>query len=179
VAYHLAQAGMRTLLVEQGDLASGASGANFGRVQVQDAELGLSLELTLRSFARFATLEAELDYDLGYRTAGYLLLIENERQWAVMAERAAALQAAGVDVQLIDGEEVSRLEPHLSPETLAGALYHAEEAELNPFALVHAYARRGRDRGMEVWTHTQVTSIESQGGRISGVNTPSVPRATR
>jgi glycine/D-amino acid oxidase-like deaminating enzyme len=52
IAYHLARAGVRTLLIEwpvllaieQGDLASGASGANFGNAQVEDAELGLSLE---------------------------------------------------------------------------------------------------------------------------------------
>ena len=74
-AYHLAKAGLRTLLIERGNLASGASGANFGLVQVQDAEFGLSLELTLRGFAQFSTLEAELDYDLGYRRSGYLLLI--------------------------------------------------------------------------------------------------------
>ena len=61
IAYHLARAGVRTLLIEQGDLASGASGANFGNVQVEDAEFGLSLELTLRSYARFAELGAELD----------------------------------------------------------------------------------------------------------------------
>ncbi len=49
-AYHLAKSGVRTLLLEQGDLASGASGANFGNVQVQDAEFGLSLELSLQGY---------------------------------------------------------------------------------------------------------------------------------
>jgi len=37
IAYHLTRAGVSTLLIEQGDLASGASGANFGNVQVADA----------------------------------------------------------------------------------------------------------------------------------------------
>jgi glycine/D-amino acid oxidase-like deaminating enzyme len=60
IAYHLARAGVRTLLIEQGDLTSGASGANFGNVQVEDAEFGLSLELTMRSYARFNRLQAEL-----------------------------------------------------------------------------------------------------------------------
>jgi sarcosine oxidase subunit beta len=171
VAYHLAQVGVDTLLVEQGNLASGASGANFGRIQVQDAEFGLSLELTLESFARFTALETELDYDLGYRTAGYVLLIENERQWAQMEMRAAALQIVGVNARLIDASELLQLEPHLSPEMVVGALYNADEGQLNPFALVHAYALRGRDRGLEVWTHTQVKEVQSQGGRVTAVDT--------
>ena len=171
VAYHLAKAGVRTLLVEQGDLASGASGANFGRIQIQDSEFGLSLELSLRSFARHRTLEEELAFDLDYRTSGYLLLIENQNQWAVMEERAQALQEAGIGVQLLDREEVCRLEPHIAPETVIGALYHPHEAELNPFSLVYAFALRGRDHGLEVWPHTSVTRLEVQGNRVTGVQT--------
>lgn len=170
-AYHLARAGVRTLLVEQGDLASGASGANFGNVQVQDAEFGLSLELTLQGYETFSSLEAELDCDLGYRRTGSLLLIENEQQWAAMARRAAGLQAVGVAAELLDRDQVCRLEPSLSPESVCGALYHANEGELNPFKLVHAYALRGRQHGLEVWTHTEVTKVCVQGERLTGVDT--------
>ena len=177
IAYHLARAGVRTLLIEQGDLASGASGANFGNVQVEDAEFGLSLELTLRSYARFASLEAELDYDLHYRRSGNLLLVGNERQWALMRERLATLLAAGVRAELLGRDEACRLEPVLAPEAITGALYNPDEGTLDPFRLVHAYALRGRGAGLEVWTHTRVAGIEVRGGHVIGVNTPrgSVP----
>jgi sarcosine oxidase subunit beta len=170
-AYHLAWSGMRTLLLEQGDLASGASGANFGNVQVQDAEFGLSLELTLQSYGMVSSLEAEMDCDLDYRRTGSLLLIENEGQWAAMEQRAAGLQAAGVAAQLLGRDEVCRLEPGLSPESAIGALYHAHEGQLNPFKLVHAYALRGRQHGLEVWTQTEVTKVHFRDGRATGVET--------
>ncbi|MGD9376434.1 MAG: FAD-dependent oxidoreductase [Anaerolineae bacterium] len=114
IAYHLAKTGIRTLLIEQGDLASGASGANFGNIQVQDAEFGLSLELTLRGYKMFSDLEDELEYDVDYRRTGSLLLIENDRQWATMERRAAHLQAADVDAQLLGQDEICRLLPSLS-----------------------------------------------------------------
>ena len=174
-AYHLARAGVRTLLIEQGDLASGASGANFGNVQVEDAEFGLSLELTLRSYARFASLSAELDYEVSYRRTGNLLLIENQHQWALMQQRAARLQAAGVRAALLDRDETRRLEPGLAPGAIIGALYNPEEGTLDPFRLVHAYALRGRDAGLEVWTHTPVTGIQVRGGRVIGVTTARGP----
>lgn len=170
-AYHLAKSGMRTLLIEQGDLASGASGANFGNVQVQDAEFGLSLELTLQGYEKFSSLEAELDYDLDYQRTGSLLLIENEHQRAAMEQRATSLQSAGVAAQLLDQDEVCRLEPGLAADSVIGALYHANEGSLNPFKLVYAYAWRGRQHGLEVWTHTEVTGISVQGERVTGVDT--------
>lgn len=179
IAYHLARAGVPTLLVEQGDLASGASGANFGNIQVEDAEFGLSLELTLRSYARFATLSEELDYEVGLRRSGNLLLIENARQLALMQDRAARLQAAGVRVTLLDQDATCRLEPHLRPEVLLGALYHPDEGTLDPFKLVRAFALRGQDRGLAVWTHSRVTGIEIQGGRVTGVVTSRGRVATR
>ncbi|MGD8466592.1 MAG: FAD-binding oxidoreductase [Anaerolineae bacterium] len=171
IAYHLAKTGIRTLLIEQGDLASGASGANFGNIQVQDAEFGLSLELTLRGYKMFSDLEDELEYDVDYRRTGSLLLIENDRQWATMERRAAHLQAADVDAQLLGQDEICRLLPSLSPESVIGALYHAHEGQLNPFKLVHAYAWRAQQYGLEVWTHTQVTAVRVQEGQVTGVNT--------
>jgi sarcosine oxidase subunit beta len=171
IAYHLARAGVSALLVEQGDLASGASGANFGNIQVEDAEFGLSLELTLRSYARFATLSEELDYDLSLRRSGNLLLIENAHQMALMQERAARLQAAGVQATLLDQEATCRLEPHLSPRALLGALYHPHEGTLDPFRLVRAFVLRGQDQGLTVWTHTPVTGLEIQHRRVTGVAT--------
>lgn len=175
VAYHLARAGVRTLLIEQGDLASGASGANFGNVQVEDAEFGLSLDLTLRSYARFPALADELGCDVGFRRTGNLLLIENEHQWALMAARAAHLEAVGVRASLLSREDVCRLEPALAPDAFLGALYNPDEGMLDPFRLVHAYARRGRERGLQVWTHTRVTGIATAAGRVTGVATTRGP----
>jgi sarcosine oxidase subunit beta len=170
-AYHLARGGLRTLLIEQGCLASGASGANFGNVQVQDSEFGLSLELSLQGHEACAGLAAELETELDYQRLGSLLLIENEHQWATMETRAAGLQAAGVPAELLDLDDVRRLEPSLSADAVIGALYHANEGSLNPFKLVHAYARRGRHHGLEVWTHTEATQVSIQGGRVTGVLT--------
>lgn len=171
IAYQLARAGVDTLLIEQEDLACGASGANFGRVQVQDTEFGLSLEMTLQGTTRFSTLEAELDHDLGYRRSGSLLLVETGHQWAIVEQRQARLQASGIAARLLDRDAVCRLEPHLAPDSVLGALYYPDEGEIDPFKLVHAYVLRGRERGLQVWTHTAVTGLSIQGERVSGVYT--------
>lgn len=171
IAYHLAKLGVRTLLVEQGELSSGASGANFGNVQVQDANYGLSLELTIRGAERCLGLETELDFDLDYRKAGSLLLIENDHQRTLMWERASQLEAAGLRVKILDQDEIIKLEPYLSPDTVIGGLYHTDEGQLNPFKLVHAYSLRGREKGLEVSPHTPVIRVTHQNGKITGIDT--------
>jgi glycine/D-amino acid oxidase-like deaminating enzyme len=127
--------------------------------------------MTLDGAARCAGLALELDWDLAYRRSGYLLLIENRQQWALMAERQAKLHASGIGAQLLDGAEVCRMEPHLAPESVMGALYHPEEGEVDPFQLVQAYVQRGRAHGLEVWTHKAVTQVTLQSARVTGVET--------
>lgn len=63
------------------------------------------------------------------------------------------------------------MEPHLAPELVMGGLYHADEGEVDPFQMVHAYVHRGREHGLEVWTHKSVTRVGVQGGRVTGVET--------
>lgn len=172
-AYNLAKSGLKTLLLEQGELASGASGANFGNVQMQDAEFGFSLALTIQGAQGCAELETELDFDLGYRKTGSLLLIENDHQQCLMSERIAHLTVAGLRAEMLDKAQLIKLEPFLSPDRFLGGLYHPDEAQLNPFKLVHAYVLRGRAYGLNIRTHTIVTKITTQNGKVTGVNTPS------
>ena len=171
IAYQLAKKGVETLLVEQGELASGASGANFGNVQVQDADYGFSLELTIAGAKRCADIEVELDFDLDYQPAGSLLLIENEPQQAMMVERRQHLEAAGLQARLLGRDDLIQMEPFLNPETVIGGLYHPNEGQLNPFKLVHAYVLRGRQCGLDLATHTPVIGLTTQSGKITGVST--------
>ena len=101
VAYHLAASGLRTALLDQETIAGGASRANYGNVQVQDAELDHSLPMVTAGFARFERLEEELANPVGYRRIGSLLLIETERQWHAMEARLPALHAAGVSAEMV------------------------------------------------------------------------------
>src|SRR5512137_593501 len=72
----LSEAGLRTALLDRGPIPGGASRANYGNVQVQDAELAHSLPMVTTGYRRFADLEEELGCSVGYRRVGSVLLIE-------------------------------------------------------------------------------------------------------
>jgi len=169
VAAALAAAGVRTALLDRGPIPSGASRANYGNVQVQDAELAHSLPMVTAGYRRFATLEAELGCSVGYRRVGSLLLIETAAQQQIMAARLPTLHAAGIVAELVPAEHLAELEPLLDRRAVLGACYHADEGQVSPFQFMAAFLRVGRRHGLAVHPHTEVTGFDIAGGRLVGV----------
>jgi sarcosine oxidase subunit beta len=172
VAYHLCTAGLKTALFDQGSMAAGASRANYGNIQIQDMELANSTELIQKSKTRFASLEAELDWKVGLRRIGGLLLIENERQWGLIEERLKILHQLGIPSELVPAGRLKEVEPLIDPTHLLGGLYHAGEGQLDPFQLIWGYLLRARQRGLQEYYFTEVTGFTANNGRIEGIITP-------
>ena len=172
VAYHLSKAGLQTAIIDQGAVAAGASRANYGNIQIQDLELNHSVEMIQTARQRFATLAQELDWDLELRPLGSLLPIENENQWNILQARQKVLNAIGIPSELITTERLQEVEPLIDPSNLLGGLYHAEEAQLNPFQLINAYLTRARAYGLQEFYFTPVTGFNVQGTHITKVITP-------
>lgn len=169
VACHLRLAGLRVALLERGAVAAGASRANYGNIQIQDAELDHSLPLITAGWHRFASLEKELGQSIGYRRLGSLLLIETESQWQTIAARLPGLQAAGIEAELVPADRLPEIEPLLDPRSLLGACYHPREAQIDPFRFIWAYLHRAE--GLAIQTGAEVTGFIERGGKIEGVQT--------
>lgn len=170
VAYHLAAAGLRTALVDRGGVGAGASRANYGNIQIQDAELDHSLPLIQAGRAAWEGLEAELG-DVGRRPLGGLLLIENESQWQIMTGRLPQLHAAGIAAELVVAAHLPEIEALLDPSTVLGGCYHPHEGQIDPFRLLHAFVQGGRRRGMTLHLGLEVSDIIARSGRVQGVRT--------
>lgn len=179
VAAALAKAGLGVALLDRGPIPGGASRANYGNVQVQDAELTHSLPMVTAGYRRFATLEEALGCSVGYRRLGSLLLIESEAQWQMMAGRLPALHAAGIRAELVPAERLTELEPLLDRRAVLGACYHADEGQVSPFLFMMAFLRQpalaashrpgGRRHGLALHPHTAVTGFDIAGGRLIGL----------
>jgi sarcosine oxidase subunit beta len=171
-AYHLSAAGVKTALFDRGPIAAGASRANFGNIQIQDLELGKSVEMINLARTRFANLEAELDWDVGLRRIGGLLPVENENQWEIMEQRLKVVRAAGIQSELLSAGRLKEVEPLIDPTGLLGGLYHPEEGQVDPFKLIWGYLVRARQQGLQEYYDTEVTGFDIQSGRLQGIITP-------
>lgn len=82
IAYHLAAAGVRdVLLVERDELGAGSTSKAAGGVRAQFSD-ELNIQLGARSLESFGRFEEETGYDIGLRRVGYLFLLTTPEEVA-------------------------------------------------------------------------------------------------
>ena len=171
IAYHLTKAGLKTALIDQGQVGAGASGANFGMVQSNDVELTHSIPMVTTSYRRFDHLEDELGMSVGFRRISSLRLIATEQQWLLSAPRAEILPPAGIPYEFVTPGHIREIEPLVNPEGLFGASYCSYQGQLKSLPLMWAYLRRAIPLGLALYTYTEVTGFDINNGKIHGVST--------
>ncbi len=167
-AYFLAKNGVRTLLLDESEIGRGASGANFGNVQVQDSSMGLSLALTLDGFALMQTMEKELDCDIGYRACPSLVGAEAPSHLAVLEKEFKEKKDAGLDIHWLEGKELYDLEPNMNPKAVLAATYY-KQGQVYPFHYLYALIRRAKQHGLAVKENCRVASLLMEAGCCKGV----------
>jgi glycine/D-amino acid oxidase-like deaminating enzyme len=172
-AYYLCAAGLNVHLVERSFPASGTSRACDGLILTWDKAPGAELALGQASAALWAELAETLDLDFEYARTGTILLAENEPALAAGQARAEAMQAAGVQAQVLDSAGLRSLEPNLAAD-LAGGAFFPDDAQVDARRATLALLAAAQQCGLTLHPHAEVTAIRRTNGgegRISGVVT--------
>lgn len=158
IAYYLSKKGIKPILIEKDDLASGSSGACDIDIILQSKNPGIHLQLAMESAKMYETLADELDFDIEYETCGGMVLIEDEEQLKVMKDFVKRQKAIGLQVKLLGLKEASEIQPGLSPN-LVGSTYSPQDAHVNPMRLCQAFAKAAKRLGAEIYLNTGVLDI--------------------
>ena len=157
--------GLRVLLVERKDFATGATGRNHGllhsgaRYAVTDHESAaecIAENRILRTIARHCVEPTE----------GLFISLPDD-DMAYQATFIEACHRAGISAEAISPEEARRLEPAVNP-ALVGAV-KVPDGAVDPFRLVSANVLDARLHGAEVLTYHEVVDFIRTGNRIEGV----------
>ena len=160
-----AMRGMKVLLVERHDFASGATGRNHGllhsgaRYAVTDresAEECIKENMILRRIATHCVEEND-----------GLFITLPEDDLAYQAKFVEACTAAGINAEAIDPALARRLEPSVNPE-LIGAV-RVPDGSIDPFRLTTANVVDAQLHGAKVLTMHEVTGFVIENGRMKGV----------
>ena len=170
IAYHLSKRKIEVVLLEKGDLASGASSACDGLIFLQSKKPGVHLQLALESKKRFDHLGEELDFDIEYKNHGGMVVIENEQELQAMKLFVEKQQKIGLDVSLLDTDQARKMEPSLSKEVL-GSTFSPLDGQVNPILLTFAFISAAKKLGTEVLTHIEITGIELKSGKVRSIIT--------
>ncbi|MCA5921003.1 anaerobic glycerol-3-phosphate dehydrogenase subunit A [Pectobacterium brasiliense] len=157
--------GLRCLLLERYDIATGATGRNHGllhsgaRYAVTDGESArecIEENQILRRIARHCIEPTD---------GLFITLPEDDLGW--QAQFITACQQAGIRAQALDPREALRLEPAANP-ALIGAV-RVPDGSVDPFRLTAANMIDACEHGAEVLTYHEVIGLIRQGDRITGV----------
>jgi sarcosine oxidase subunit beta len=168
-AWELASHGVRTLLLEAGDLASMASGWTLAGVR-QSGRHPAELPLAEAAVNRWADLAGELGVDdLEYRQQGNLRLALTVADVPAIREVVDTGLRAGIEMHFLDSNaEVREIAPALATD-LPAASWCPTDGHANPAKTVLAFAEAAKRAGAEIRTNTPVRSLVTDGNRITGV----------
>ena len=176
-AYYLAKNhGITNVAVlEQSYIGSGAAGRNTTIIR-SNYRTPEGAEFYKRSVELYERLSGELDFNLMFSQHGHLTLAHTDSSLRVMQERAEVNQILDIDSRVVYPEEIARLCPQLDLSDtptwpIMGALYHAPGAIIRHDAVVWGLARGADRAGAELHQNTTVTGIETDGGRVTALQT--------
>lgn len=190
-AYHLAQAGCETLLVDVGAINSQSSGANGGSLHVQltskdfgeragaaSRRAADSLRLSKESVRLWAELAASADVDLEFKVAGGLMVTESEAELRYLEAKIALERRQGIDSELLTRADLEREAPYIS-DRMVGAELCREEGKINPLVATTMLARRAEAFGATLLPFTAVTGLAHSSNGYEAETTRGLVRARR
>lgn len=180
IAWRLAQAGMKVVVIERGEVGREASHAAGGMlVPLAEADEADDLfHLCVASRAMYADFARELQeasgIDVEYRTEGTLYLSLKDEDDEELERRWQWQHAAGLNVKRLNADCARKLEPQINAG-LRWALKFPDDHQVNNRLLIAALHLAAQKAGVEFQTHTEVERllIESIAGQkqIAGVST--------
>jgi glycine/D-amino acid oxidase-like deaminating enzyme len=175
-AFFLARDGIPVVLCEKGEIAAEQSSRNWGwcRKMGRDPR---EIPLAIEALRLWNDMNKLIDAESGFRRSGIVYLCRTEKD---LARRTAWLEQVGrphqIDSRLLTRDQLALVTPGLAGNW-AGALSTPSDGRAEPAHAAPAIAAAARRHGAILLTRCAVRSIETEGGRISGVVTEKGPIA--
>ena len=170
IAFHLAQrkAG-RILVIDRDHVGRGGSGRSSALIRMHysfPAEVQLAL-VSLRMFERWGELVGEATL---FQKTGFVRIVHpNEMDGLKL--NVDMQQRLGVNVNLISGQDLQKLEPDWIVDEVELAAHEPDSGFGDGAAVANDFLARARDQGVCYFPRTQTTTIRVEDGRVRGVAT--------
>jgi glycerol-3-phosphate dehydrogenase len=165
IARDLALRGIPSVLIEKGDIASGASGRNHGlfhsggRYAVSDPEAARECMVENRILRKIAPHCIE-------ETDGLFISLPEEG-FDYRERFLRSCEKVGIQTTLLSRDEALEWEPELNPNLLSAV--KVPDGAIDPFALVLANATDAEEHGAKILLHTEIISLILDGNKVKEV----------
>ena len=178
LAYHLAQGGVRPLLLERSELGAGSTGRCAGGIRQQfstesNVRVGM---MSLRMLERF---EDEIGTTAALQQIGYLFVATSETEADQFRRNVEMQHRAGLeDVRILEPDELHEVVPDLRTDDVVLASYCPSDGLAGPDEVTHGYAAAARRHGATIVEGVAVEGVDREGDRVTAVRAGGTSIAT-
>jgi glycine/D-amino acid oxidase-like deaminating enzyme len=156
-------------LLEKDFIAGGPTGYSSAIIR-QHYSNEVTAKMALKSLQVWRDFDDVVGGECGYTQTGFLIAVRPKDVEGLKAN-IAFQHSVGIDTRFVSPEEMRELEPHLEPAGLGGGAYEPEGGYCDPATASTAFSKAAQRQGAKVLTGVNVTGIQSEGGRVTGVET--------
>ncbi|WP_431284875.1 NAD(P)/FAD-dependent oxidoreductase [Humitalea sp. 24SJ18S-53] len=163
-ALHLAQRGVRVVLLERGLVGGQASGVNYGGVR-QQGRNPAELPIARRSREIWGRLPQLLGTDAEFSVTGHLKLARSDAEEAELIAYLDVARQYDLPLRMVGRNAIHQDYPWLGPKVVAGS-FAPEDGSANPRLLAPALANAARAAGADIREHAEVVEHAHDGARF-------------
>ena len=170
LAFHLAERGLKTAILERRVSAAGATGHSSGLVRMH-YDLAAESELTFVSYKNyFRDWKERVGGDCGFINTGFLQIAKREHEHKLRGN-VANQQQIGINTSIISAAEVKELFPDFVTDHFDYAAYEPDSGYADPTLTTNSFLEAAKRNGAALIQNCEVTAINTSGGRATGVST--------
>ncbi|GHA59479.1 oxidoreductase [Amylibacter ulvae] len=162
--YHLAKAGWTDcVLLEKNELTAGSTWHAAGNIPT------FSTSWSIMNMQRYSTelyrrLGEEVDYPMNYNVTGSVRLAHSAERMREFERAAGMGRYQGMDIEMMQVDELKDRYPFLETHDLAGGLYDPYDGDMDPSQLTQALAKGARDMGAQIFRFTPAIGVRRENG---------------
>ena len=170
LAFHFAERGLKTAILERKVSASGATGHSSGLVRMH-YDLAAESALTFVSYKNyFNNWKERVGGDCGFINTGFMQIAKREHEDKLRGN-VANQQRIGINTSVISAAEVKELFPDLVTDHFDYAAYEPDSGYADATLTTNSFLEAAKRNGAVLIQNCEVTAIHTAGGRVTGVST--------
>ncbi|HET7142416.1 MAG TPA: FAD-binding oxidoreductase [Anaerolineales bacterium] len=170
IAFHLAERGLKPVILERKTVASGATGHSSGLVRMH-YDLAVESKLAFVSFSKyFIDWRERVGGECGFMRTGFLQIAKREHEDKLRGN-VANQQRIGVNTSIITAEDVKKLAPDFLTDQFDFAAYEPDSGYADATLTTNSFLDSAKRNGATLIQNCEVTAIHTSGGRVTGVTT--------
>lgn len=170
VAYHLAQSGVRDVVVVESYKKGGGSTEASAAMVMHQTGVEATSHLAKLSIAKYDQFQSELGIDVGYRVSGSIVFATTPAGAEDLQRRVAMQNRLGIPSELLSAEQIAARAGHLiRAEGILGGSACDADGYVDAKRVVDAYLDRAGELGASLHQFTPATAILTDRERVVGI----------